>query len=119
MALDPRLNTLSDDALLELKGKVDAILKHRQRSQMRIGALVSFENSRNGERVYMTVERINQKSITGTTVDTKTGAPTRHQWRVSPGLLRYEPRAPWLPAPEPVVKAPAGSDRPRSGAATF
>lgn len=119
MALDPRLNKLSTEDLTTLKGKVDEILKSRQRTELRRGALVSFENSRNGERVFMTVDRINQKSVSGTAVDAKTGMPTRQSWRVSPSLLRTEVHAPWLPKPEPKVVAPTGSDRPKSAMPTF
>lgn len=120
MALDPRLNGLSTESLNELKEKIDAILKDRRSLAMQIGSLVSFENSRDGERVYMVIDRINTKSISGKKIDPQTGIATKQQWRVSHGLLRMETTPPWAPKPAERPKpAPVGSDKPRSAVPTF
>jgi hypothetical protein len=84
-----KLNNMSDEQLREWNQAICDIFKERQNNkqkkaaaQFRVGDMVSFFNSRSGEKVVGEVTKINRKSI-------RVEAGRYECYRVSPSLLSH------------------------------
>jgi hypothetical protein len=99
------LQNLSEEAFAKLFDAVNAEQSRRMDRQLCVGAIVKFTN-RIGEDIYMRVNRINSRTLSGDQTDEYGNPhPSRGKWRASPEfcVVVASPRklVPVKPAPAP------------------
>lgn len=82
-----KLEALSTDALCAMRDKCAEILRSRSVTALRRGAKGWFLAS-SGEKVFVRIDRINQKTLSCTKLNADTLAPMEgHRWKVSPQMV--------------------------------
>jgi len=108
--MQDKLRAIPDDALIELKQRVDEEFKRRRPNLLRVGRQATFESSKTGETVRILITGKGPKNYLGTRCD-EYGNPIGGrgaQWRVHPDFL-----TPVLPKKAPPPKQlGVGNDRP-------
>ena len=107
------LEKMSTEALIALRDKTKEVLDKRSVGALRRGG-VGFFSDQKGNRRFMRIERINDKSVSGYEVDGlhfQRLSPTGGKWRVGTGLITMmdtSPKAAPKAAPSYVPKSAPG-----------
>lgn len=86
--LDASELRLVNNAIVQSINNKNAMIQRQAMSNLRIGSIAKFANSKTGRDVHIRVTKFNTKTVSGQAINIADGTDTIGTWRVSPNLLR-------------------------------